>query len=94
MLDNALYTYFISKSEHKDFSQHTPFGEYVVSHTKKTDICTAENDTKKVMIIGFCVDAHAEIERENISFLQMPITRKICINSATDFRANTSFLHR
>lgn len=67
ILNNAYFAYFISKNEHKDFSEHTPFGEYIVSHTKNTDILTAENSNKKVLIIGLCVDAHAQIKRNDIA---------------------------
>ena len=66
--DDAVFTYAVAPEPLQRFSRHTPVlgGALTVSHTSKTEVRSAGRDGREIVIIGLCVDAHGEVERDGI----------------------------
>ena len=66
--DEARFTYLVSEQPNPLFSQHTPIagGALVVSHTAQTQVLSCREGDREITLIGFCVDAHGELSREQI----------------------------
>ncbi|MEG1845128.1 MAG: hypothetical protein RR296_12870, partial [Clostridia bacterium] len=67
MLDNALYTYVFAKKPYTGLSRHLPFADFVLSASQNTSCALCEKDGRALLVAGFCVDAHGEIERKDIA---------------------------
>ncbi|MEG2389149.1 MAG: hypothetical protein RSC90_11360, partial [Clostridia bacterium] len=67
MLDNALYTYVFAKKPYTGLSRHLPFAGFVLSASQNTSCALCEKDGRALLVAGFCVDAHGEIERKDIA---------------------------
>lgn len=67
-LDSAVFTYMIAPRPLERFSRHTPVlgGALTVSHTSKTEVRSARKGEREIAVIGLCVDAHGEAERDDI----------------------------
>lgn len=66
--DDAEFTYAVAPKPLVRFSRHIPVmdGALVISHTSKTRVVTAKTGDREIAVIGFCVDAHGEVERDEI----------------------------
>ncbi|MEG0146569.1 MAG: hypothetical protein RR739_10945, partial [Clostridia bacterium] len=67
MLDNALYTYVFAKKPYTGLSRHLPFAGFVLSASQNTSCALCEKDGRALLVAGFCVDAHGEIDRKDIA---------------------------
>lgn len=67
MLDDALYTYVFADKPYADLSQHLPFAGFVLSASRNTSCVQCEKNGRALLLMGFCVDAHGEVDREDIA---------------------------
>lgn len=67
-INEAKFTYLISDHTVPAFANHYNFERLnlVINYTKETEVMTAKAGNKELVIVGFCIDSHAEIERRNI----------------------------
>lgn len=65
---NSVFTYMVSPNRLDIFDHFSLFSKnnYYINYTKNTVCyCNNEND-KQIAVIGFCIDSHGEISRENV----------------------------
>lgn len=68
VFDEAVFTYAISKGDEPLFSRHVPLfgGSLWLHHTAATEVRMACCSVGEVAVVGFCVDSHGELTREEI----------------------------
>lgn len=68
-LNKAVFTYAISQGKEETFSQHLVLKtqNLTINYTDATAVCHAVSDNYEVAIIGLCVDAYGQIDREDIA---------------------------
>ena len=68
VFDDALFTYAISSEKIDRFSQRQFMSASGLSvhYTRKTDVLYASEDGAEIAVIGFCVDSHGELKRDEI----------------------------
>lgn len=66
--DQAVFSYLVSTRPCSIFSKHIHIfnDSYVVSYTSGTSVLHEKNNEDEVIIIGFCVDAFGELEKDKI----------------------------
>jgi len=66
--NDAVFTYSISNQQNDMFEKHLRFfkNNLVINYTKKTDVLTYQHEKESVCIIGFCIDSHGCVVREEI----------------------------
>ncbi|WP_042455471.1 hypothetical protein [Neobacillus dielmonensis] len=68
VFDDDVFTYAISNGEMDQFSQHLSLANssLTVNYTRKTDVVHGILNNQEIVIIGLCVDAYGDIERNDI----------------------------
>jgi hypothetical protein len=65
-INNFLYTFCLSDREFLELSNHIEFGNQYISFSENTDCLCHSESGNSLCIIGLCVDAYGELNREDI----------------------------
>jgi len=84
--EKSLYTFFLCDKGHLTLTKHVQFSEFVISLSPKTDCLIAEGKDRLTAVLGFCVDSHGLIKKEDI-------VQQI-LESSTDKKSLLSFCDR
>lgn len=69
VLDQSVNMYLISESVENDFPYNCNIfdGMYKINYSSKQFVTKEKYDEMEVCVVGYCIDSHAEIKKEDVA---------------------------